>query len=63
MVKFNKKNLLTFEHINNPPLLHNRSKGVNNKIRIEKIKERVRIKKIQDINGMQITYDAIRKKN
>ena len=61
MVKFNKKNLLTFEHINNPPLLHNSSKGGNNKIRIEKMKERVRIKKIKDINGMQITYEAIRK--
>ena len=63
MVKFNKKNLLNLDDINNPPLLHNNSKGENNKIRIQKIKERVRIKKIKDINGMQITYEATRKKN
>jgi hypothetical protein len=63
MDKFNKKNLLNLEHTNNTPLLHNNSKGENNKIRIEKIKKRIRIKKIKDINGMQITYEAIRKKN
>ena len=63
IVKFNKKNLLNLEHINNSPLLHNNSKGENNKMRIQKIKERVRIKKIKDINGMQITYEATRKKN
>ena len=61
MVKFNKKNLLNLEHITNSSLLHNNSKGENNKIRIEKIKKRIRIKKIKDINGMQITYEAIRK--
>ena len=63
MIKFNKKNLLNLEYINNSSLLHNSSKGENNKMRIQKIKERIRIKKIKDINGMQITYEAIRKKN
>ena len=63
MFKFNKKNLLNLENKNKSPLLYNSNKGENNKIRIEKIKERVRIKKIIDINGMQITYEAIRKKN
>jgi len=53
--KFSKKNLLKFKHINNTPLLTSNSKG-------EKIKERVKIKKIQDINGIQITYDIIKKK-
>ena len=61
MVKFNKKNLLNLDDINNPPLLHNNSKGGKNKIQIEKKKDRIRIKKIKDINGMQITYEAIRK--
>ena len=63
MFKFNKKNLLNLEHINNSPLLNNNSKGENSKVRIKKIKERVRIKEIKDINGMQITYEIIRKKN
>ena len=63
MFKFNKKNLLNLEHINNSSLLNNNSKEENNKMRIKKIKERVRIKKIKDINGMQITYEATRKKN
>ena len=63
MFKFNKKSLLNLDHTNDFPLLTNNSKGKNNKIRIEKIKERIRIKKINDINGMQITYEAIRKKN
>ena len=63
MFKFNKKNLLNLENINNSSLLPNNSKEENNKMRIKKIKERVRIKKIKDINGMQITYEAIRKKN
>ena len=63
MFKFNKKNLLNLEHINNSPLLNNNSKEENNKMRIKKIKEKVRIKKIKDINGMQITYEIIKKKN
>jgi hypothetical protein len=63
MLKFNKKNLLNLDYTNDSPLLNNNSKGENNKIRIEKIKQRIRIKKIKDINGMQITYEAIRKKN
>jgi hypothetical protein len=52
MLKFNKKNLLNLEHINNSFLLNNNSKEKNNKMRIKKIKERVRIKKIKDINGI-----------
>ena len=63
MVKFNKRNLLNLEYVNNSPLLQNNSKGEKNNMRIQKIKERIRIKKIKDINGMQITYEAIRKKN
>ena len=63
IVKFNKKNLLNLEHINNSSLLHKSGKEENNKMRIQKIKERVRIKKIKDINGMQITYEAIKRKN
>jgi hypothetical protein len=49
MVKFNKRNLLNLEHVNNSPLLNNNSKGVNNKMRIQKIKERIRIKKIKSL--------------
>ena len=63
MFKFNKRNLLNLEHVNNSPLLHNNSKGEKNNTRIQKINERIRIKKIKDINGMQITYEAIKKKN
>ena len=32
-------------------------------MRIQKIKERIGIKKIKDINGILITYEAIKKKN
>ena len=56
MFKFNKRNVLNFEHANNTPLLNTNSKGVNNKTRIQKIKE------IKDINGMKIIYEAIKKK-
>ena len=63
MVKFNKRNLLNLEYVNNSPLLQNNSKGEKNNMRIQKIKERIRIKKIKDINGMLITYEAIKKKN
>ena len=62
MFKFNKKNLLNLEYISNSPLLYNNSKGGNNKAQIKK-KERIRIKRIKDINGMEITYEIIRKKN
>ena len=62
MFKSNKKNILEFKRKNNSPLLSSCSKG-EKKIRIEKIKQRVRLKKINDINGMQITYDVIKKKN
>ena len=58
MFKFNKKNLLYIELIKNTPLLNSLSKGEKNNI---KLKERISIKKIQDINGMQISYDVIKK--
>ena len=58
MFKFNKKNLLYIELIKNTPLLTSLSKGEKNNI---KLKERISIKKIQDINGMQISYDVIKK--
>jgi len=63
MLKFNKKNLLNLDLKNNIPLLSSNSKGRKTKTRVEKIKDRIRIKEIKDINGMQITYEAIRKKN
>ena len=63
MFKFNKKNLLNLDHVKNIPLLSSNSKGRKTKIRVEKIKNRMRIKEIKDINGMQITYEVIRKKN
>tara|TARA_B110001454_G_C12399674_1_gene300330 strand:+ start:108 stop:296 length:189 start_codon:yes stop_codon:yes gene_type:complete len=62
MFKYNKKNTLEFKHKNNTPLSSPSSKGEKNKIKIEGIKQRVRLKKIKDINGMQITYDVIKKK-
>ena len=58
MFKFNKKNLLYIELIKTTPLLTSLSKGEKNNI---KLKERISIKKIQDINGMQISYDVIKK--
>ena len=63
MFKFNKNLLLSLEHENNTPLLPSNSKGENNFLRITKLKQRIRIKKIKDINGMQITYEVIKKKN
>ena len=63
MFQINKKNLLNFEHLNNTPLLPSNSKGEDNKLRIKKIKQRVILKKKKDINGMQITYGIIKKKN
>ena len=63
MFKTNKKFLLGLEYINNNPLLPSNSKGKQELIRIKKIKERVRLRKFQDINGMQISYGIIKKKN
>ena len=62
-IKFNKKNLLNLDHVRNIPLLSSNSKGRKTKTEVEKIKDRMRIKEIKDINGMQITYEVIRKKN
>ena len=62
MFKPNKKNILEFKLKDNTSLLPLSSKGENNKIRIKNIKQRVRLKRIKDINGMQITYEVIKKK-
>ena len=62
MFKFNKKNLLNLDHVKSIPLLSSNSKGRKTKTEVEKIKDRMRIKEIKDINGMQITYEVIRKK-
>jgi hypothetical protein len=63
MFKTNKKNILDFKRKNNTPLLPSNSKREIHELRIKNIKQRVRLKKIKDINGMHITYDAIKKKN
>ena len=59
----NKKNLLNLEHLNKSPLLTYNSKGENIKLRIKKIKQSIVLKKNKDINGMEIIYGVIRKKN
>ena len=61
MYKFNIKNLLNLKHINNAPLLSSNSKGEDNKLIIKKNKQKVRLKKIKDINGMEISYEVIKK--
>ena len=63
MFKSNKKNVLEFKRKNNTPLLTSNSKGENNKFKIKKIRQRVILKMKKDINGMEITYGIIRKKN
>ena len=63
MFKLNKKNLFNIEHLNNTPLLTSNSKGENHKIRIKKIKQRIVLKRSNDINGMETTYGVIKKKN
>ena len=57
MFKSNKKKILDFVRINTAPLLNPNSKGET------KVKKNIRIKKIEDINGMQISYGIIKKKN
>ena len=63
MFKSNKTNILEFKCRNNTPLLSSNSKGGKNRIKIGKIKQRVILKKNKDINGMEITYGIINKKN
>ena len=63
MYKFINKKLLNLKHLNNTPLLAFNSKGENNNLRIKKIKQRVILNKIKDINGMEITHGIIKKKN
>lgn len=63
MLKFNKTKKLNSKHKNNTPLLPSNSKGEINKLKTNVISEKKRIKEIQDLNGMQITYDAIKQKN
>tara|TARA_B100000287_G_scaffold414789_1_gene447715 strand:+ start:980 stop:1165 length:186 start_codon:yes stop_codon:yes gene_type:complete len=61
MLKSNKKNLLKLKHINEPPLLTSNSKGENNKF--YKNFQKVELKKLFDINEMEIRYGIIRNKN
>ena len=63
MFKSNKTNVLEFKRKNNTPLLTSNSKGEKNRIRIEKIKQRIVLRKNKDINGMEITHGVTRKKN
>ena len=63
MFKSNKYKILDFMHKNNTPLQSFNGRGVNHKLSIEGIKKRVRLKKIKDINGMEISYNVIEKKN
>ena len=63
MFKSNKTNVLEFRRRNNTPLLSSNSKGEKNRIRIEKIKQKIILKKTKDINGMEITHGIIKKKN
>jgi len=63
MFKSNKTNVLEFKRKNKTPLLTSNSKGEKNRIRIEKIKQIVILKKNKDINGMEITHGVINKKN
>ena len=63
MQKFNKKKLLNFEYASNTPLLSSNSKGENYRLKIKEIKQKVILRKIKDINGMQISYEIIKKKN
>ena len=63
MLKFNKTKKLNSKYKNNNPLLPSNSKGEINKLKTNVISEKKRIKEIQDLNGMQITYDAIKQKN
>ena len=63
MFKSNKTNVLEFRRRNNTPLLSSNSKGEKNRIRIENIKQRIVLKQNKDINGMEITYGIINKKN
>ena len=61
MFKSNKTNVLEFKRKNNTPLLTSNSKGEKNRIRIEKIKQRIVLRKNKDINGMEITHGIIKK--
>ena len=63
MFKSNKTNVLEFKRKNNTPLLTSNSKGEKNRIRIEKIKQRIVLRKNKDINGMEIIHGIINKKN
>ena len=63
MFKSNKTNILEFKCRNNTPLLSSNSKGEKNKIRIEKFKQRIVLKKNKDINGMEKNNNIIKKKN
>ena len=63
MFKSNKTNILEFKCRNNTPLLSSNSKGEKNKTRIQKIKQRIILRRNKDINGMEIIHGIIKKKN
>jgi len=55
---FNEKNLLNLGYINNTPLLTSNSKGDT---KFLKNYRKEKIKKIKDINGMEIIFSVIKK--
>ena len=63
MLTFNKEKILNIKRKNNTPLLPSNSKGETIQLNCSIVSEKIRIKKLKDINGMQITYDVIKKKN
>ena len=61
MTKFNKNKILNFEKSDNTSLQNLIGKEVNHKSRIQKIKKKINLKKIKDINGMEISYAIFKK--
>ena len=61
MTKFNKNKILNFEKSGNTSLQNLIGKEVNHKSRIQKIKKKINLKKIKDINGMEISYAIFKK--
>ena len=60
MAKLNKNLLLSYGNGNNVPLLPSNSKGKSNLL---KTTQKISFKKFKNINGIQITYGVIKKKN
>ena len=63
MLKSNEYKILDIRHENNTPLPTSNGRGEIQKLRIESIEKKVRLKKIKDINGMEILYSVVEKKN